>query len=217
MTRRDFITGSAMTASLAAFPSIVKSGIGAYHQHYVVNDEPCLYTASDYVQDGIASMWDAIENAGLEMHDDNATEWVDLVEGRAGALALHSHWEPAAYVIDHNNTWRDSGKTALTNLNDYVTSLFSLDKSWTIEVCYEVLDEGIADTPISRFLRLHAASMQTTYLWHYNSISTMSMMVDSTSRNMASTGKGTIAITHAANDGISIIANGSNAVHFNTV
>ena len=38
-------------------------------------------SARDYIQDGLVAMWDGIENAGWGKHDDNATEWVDLVNG----------------------------------------------------------------------------------------------------------------------------------------
>ena len=37
------------------------------------------YTAKDYVQDGLIAMWDGIENAGLGVHDQNATKWKNLV------------------------------------------------------------------------------------------------------------------------------------------
>ena len=38
-------------------------------------------TAKDYIQDGLIAMWDGIENAGWGVHDENATEWYDLVNG----------------------------------------------------------------------------------------------------------------------------------------
>ncbi len=38
-------------------------------------------TARSYVQDGLVAMWDGIENAGWGLHDNNATNWVDLVGG----------------------------------------------------------------------------------------------------------------------------------------
>ena len=38
-------------------------------------------SAKDYIQDGLVAMWDGIENAGWGKHDENATEWVDLVNG----------------------------------------------------------------------------------------------------------------------------------------
>ena len=38
-------------------------------------------TARDYIQDGLVAMWDGIENAGWGKHDENATNWVDLVSG----------------------------------------------------------------------------------------------------------------------------------------
>ena len=37
-------------------------------------------TARDYVQNGLIAMWDGEWNAGLGVHDPNATTWVDLSE-----------------------------------------------------------------------------------------------------------------------------------------
>lgn len=39
-------------------------------------------SAKSYVQDGLIAMWDGIENAGWGVHDDAATTWVDLIDGR---------------------------------------------------------------------------------------------------------------------------------------
>lgn len=36
-------------------------------------------TAADYVQDGLVSMWDGIENVGFGEHNDNPEYWIDLV------------------------------------------------------------------------------------------------------------------------------------------
>ena len=36
-------------------------------------------TAADYIQDGLIVMYDAIENAGVGLHDPNATVWTELV------------------------------------------------------------------------------------------------------------------------------------------
>lgn len=36
-------------------------------------------TAADYIQDGLIVMYDAIENAGVGLHDSNATVWTELV------------------------------------------------------------------------------------------------------------------------------------------
>lgn len=35
-------------------------------------------TAKDYIQDGLILHFDALENGGFGIHDENATEWVDL-------------------------------------------------------------------------------------------------------------------------------------------
>ena len=39
--------------------------------------------AKDYIQDGLAAMWDGIENAGWEQHSDQLEQWNDLINGMA--------------------------------------------------------------------------------------------------------------------------------------
>ena len=47
-----------------------------------------VYTARDYVQDGLIAMWDGIENAGWGVHDPDATVWKDLT-GNGFDAAVH--------------------------------------------------------------------------------------------------------------------------------
>ena len=54
-------------------------------------------TARDYVQDGLVAMWDGIENAGLGVHDPNATTWKDL-SGNGHDLLLNG---TASFGADH--------------------------------------------------------------------------------------------------------------------
>ena len=42
---------------------------------------PSVPTARDYVQNGLITMWDGIENAGYGAHSQNAANFVDLVSG----------------------------------------------------------------------------------------------------------------------------------------
>lgn len=57
--------------------SPIKSNIGAKNVEYT-DEETESYSAASYIQDGLIAMWDAIENIGFGLHDDNATTWVDL-------------------------------------------------------------------------------------------------------------------------------------------
>ena len=41
-------------------------------------------TAEDYIQNGLVSMWDGIENTGYGMHDSSATSWKNLVQADSG-------------------------------------------------------------------------------------------------------------------------------------
>lgn len=63
----------------AGYPT--RSNVGANHIYYCPQEEQQAYTASDYVQEGLVSQWDGIENAGYGIHDGLATTWIDLVGG----------------------------------------------------------------------------------------------------------------------------------------
>lgn len=55
--------------------------LSAYIQTIPVVPPAPEYTASDYVQDGLVSIWDGLENTGWNQHSDTATGWKDLVGG----------------------------------------------------------------------------------------------------------------------------------------
>ena len=56
------------------------------------------FTAADYVQDGLIAMWDGIENAGWEVHDQNATVWKDLVGGFDAALTNYGAFDSNSLI-----------------------------------------------------------------------------------------------------------------------
>ena len=63
-------------------------------------------TARDYIQDGLVAMWDGIENAGWGKHDENATNWVDLVGGTIPQCVWSwNWWDKRAYAIGDVASW----------------------------------------------------------------------------------------------------------------
>lgn len=81
-----------------------------------------LPTAADYVQDGLIAMWDGIENAGLGVHDQNATVWKDLTgNGHDLALQSYTYWTDTACAKDS----RSSGRLAYRNEN--LTNVLSIE------------------------------------------------------------------------------------------
>ena len=77
MSRRVAI---AVASALAAFAAAaLPLGFRLTAQHAAAAN--AVPTARSYVQDGLVAMWDGIENAGWGVHDNNATNWVDLVGG----------------------------------------------------------------------------------------------------------------------------------------
>lgn len=65
-------------------------------------------TAKDYIQDGLIAMWDGIENAGEGVHDENATNWVDLT-GNGLDLTLASNVNFSVNGIVKNGTITQNG------------------------------------------------------------------------------------------------------------
>ena len=68
---------AAIIAAGEAPAAVVRSMIAG--RQMVINDGGGGLSAKSYVQDGLVTMWDGIENAGWGQHDPNATVWKDLV------------------------------------------------------------------------------------------------------------------------------------------
>lgn len=84
-----------MVPMMYAYGSLTRSNVGATHISYGEHAESPIYTASDYIQDGLIAMWDGIENIGHGEHDNNTDIWIDLVGGKElilnGATASEDH------------------------------------------------------------------------------------------------------------------------------
>ena len=61
--------------------SPVRSAVGYKHISMADGGGEVSYSAKDYVQDGLVCLMDGIENVGLGEHDDEASFWVNLVNG----------------------------------------------------------------------------------------------------------------------------------------
>lgn len=98
MNRRDFIAGCGAFAASAALGRPVRSAIGIQSTSA---ETQFLPTASDYIQDGLVGLWDAIENVEYGVHDDVSTVWTNLVDGTytgiTGALNTNYCWTDKAF------------------------------------------------------------------------------------------------------------------------
>lgn len=94
MIRRDFIACGAAAALSGrhVLSSSVRSSVGA--RMIVGADEQDMteYTASDYVQDGLLTQFDAIENVGYGERDNTSNRWYDLKSGAYVSLPEGSMW-----------------------------------------------------------------------------------------------------------------------------
>lgn len=61
-------------------------------------------SAKDYVQDGLISMWDGIENAGFGVHDPDAMMWKDLIGQNDLDIVNESSFEKDCLIIPTSNT-----------------------------------------------------------------------------------------------------------------
>ena len=57
-------------------------------------------SSADYVQDGLVAHWDAIDNAGRGVHDSNATNWVNLVDGGMDLIVDKGVWGASELYCD---------------------------------------------------------------------------------------------------------------------
>ena len=79
------------------------------------------YTSADYVQDGLITQWDGIDNAGTGTHNPNATVWKDL----AGNLDL---------TLTANGSWTNGNALSINSVAAYGSTKAPAYK--TIEVVY---------------------------------------------------------------------------------
>ena len=84
-------------------------------------------TARDYVQDGLISMWDGIDNAGWGVHDPNATKWADLVGGADFTLTENGSFDESSFVCNGLSAKGDGISLGLGYTIECVT--YAYDKS----------------------------------------------------------------------------------------
>ena len=89
-------------------------------------------SSADYVQSGLIGHWDAIDNAGLGVHDANSTTWKDLT-GRHADMTFPNGTLIGANYYDMKKEGVEGGTGGyLTDVADIATAI--ADKACTIEV-----------------------------------------------------------------------------------
>ena len=82
-------------------------------------------SASDYVQDGLVAQWDGVENAGVVLHEDSPSAWVDLVGGLEITI-------PEWVTVETNAFYSESSTASRTYPT--ISSIPGLGDNVTIEV-----------------------------------------------------------------------------------
>ena len=82
-------------------------------------------STSDYVQDGLVAQWDGVENAGVGLHEDSPSAWVDIVGGLAITIP--------EWVTVESNGFYSTSSTA-TRTYPTISSISGLGDNVTIEV-----------------------------------------------------------------------------------
>ena len=80
------------------------------------------FSASDYIQDGLMTQFDAIDNVGTGTHDANAQQWVDLTGGTPFDIGEHGSWRngTSLYCDGAGQAAANSAKYAVGNTYEYV-------------------------------------------------------------------------------------------------
>jgi len=80
-----------------------------------------------YVQDGLVTHWDAINNTGTGTHNSSATTWKNLVPGGMDLTIVDAEWEDGKSLCnkpgDNNHFFAAYGSSTFS---DYVTSEFAI-------------------------------------------------------------------------------------------
>ncbi len=85
-------------------------------------------STSDYVQDGLVAQWDGVENAGVGLHEDSPSAWVDIVGGLEITIP--------EWVTVETNAFYSESSTA-TRTYPSISSIPGLGNDVTIEVVAE--------------------------------------------------------------------------------
>lgn len=139
MTRRDFIlsSGIGMAGTLAASP--VRSSCGIRELLSMQNPHDPR-SAKNYIQDGLISIWDGIENAGWGEHDKSALRWENLVNENCYATPnafVNSHGPvfDSTSVVFNKNCYTINAPQSL-GIAKYVDILFEADQANNMNSSY---------------------------------------------------------------------------------
>ena len=91
----------------------------------------CGETASHYIQDGLLACWDGVENAGVGVHDPNATVWKDLSGTNVFTLTGATIYANRVYF---------SGSAYGLLPKNATTATFTAATNGTLEIVYKSSD-----------------------------------------------------------------------------
>ena len=80
---------------MAVLASPVRSSVSARRSSFLCYANEYI-SASEYVQDGLHTMFDAIENVGAGVHDSSALVWVDIIGGLEMEMSAAA-WTDSSY------------------------------------------------------------------------------------------------------------------------
>lgn len=108
-----------------------------------------VYTARDYVQDGLVCLWDGIENVGYGVHDGAATGWVDLVGGLSIPLCRDAFFTGDSLQILVSDDWASASSpvgnycsvVSNTKVPQNLKDAFATTESTTVESVWRIADK----------------------------------------------------------------------------
>ena len=141
--------GNNGTGSFVLGPDVSKPVMGLYGMRK-------LYSAMDYVKNGLVAMWDGVDNAGWGVHDPEAAVWRDLTgNGYDGVVGSSVQVETNAMLF--------AGVANSANVVDLGYSWFGTPANITVEVAANCID-GVR---YANCLFGGYGSTSESWLWHF--------------------------------------------------
>ena len=138
-TRREILLGgfASLAVPFVGRCSPIKSLLGAEGIENIQEDKADI-TAASYVQDGLLSQYDGIENYGYGTHDDSIALWKDLKGGRDATIQGDCYWNSTSL---HRNPV-SSAKIFLPDIHiqqglhiEYFSAVYNLGSGNFRDIC----------------------------------------------------------------------------------
>ena len=138
---RFFLFIGFIGASISIFGSPVRSTMGGRSISFSEAGDKSPYTVADYVQDGLVTIWDGIENTSLNNHDATTDVWIDLASGIRLESSGSVLWDMNCLLVKDRWLTYDSADISLLQESVFDTPK-TVGEGYTIEIVVRITTSG---------------------------------------------------------------------------